>query len=203
MLLISILQTLDYPEICVSFKPPQLDQLDLCLIAARSSTDQIGLRSDITRVKVGKIGYISGTDLVNNFNPTKLDRYTNVSPSTRYLTWQIHDRSSNSFRWDWLLDPTRLFLTCQKLSHREPEWCRPRKTFQPIPITQIDRARPIPECLIELNRVDRIDSGNLAVGSQIDADQERPSRPIPITQIDRARPIPDCVIELIESAVGT
>ena len=147
MLLISLLQTLDYPEIYVSFKRPQLDQLDLCSIAARSSTDQIGLRSDITRVKVGKIGYISGTDLVNNFNPTKLDRYTNASPSTRYLTWQIHDRSSNSSRWDWLLD---CFWHVKNYRTGSPSDADQERPSRYIPITRIDRARPIPDCLIEL-----------------------------------------------------
>jgi len=51
------LQTLDYPNLYASFTQTQIDQLDLCSIAARSLPDKISLRSDITRVEVGKIGY--------------------------------------------------------------------------------------------------------------------------------------------------
>jgi len=67
-------QTLNYPDPYTSFTRP----LDICLIAARYSPDQIGLRSDITRVEVGMIAYRSG----KIFNPTKLDRYMNAFRST-------------------------------------------------------------------------------------------------------------------------
>ena len=93
-------QTLDYPDLYARFPRPQLDQLDLCSIAAISSPDQISLRSDITQVEVGMIIYRSGTDRVKMFNPTKLDRYTKASRSTRYSARPIHDRFSTA----WLIN---------------------------------------------------------------------------------------------------
>ena len=61
---------------------PQSDQLNLCSIAVRASTDQNRLRLDISRVEVGMIRYRSDTDRVKIFNPIKLDRYTKASRST-------------------------------------------------------------------------------------------------------------------------
>ena len=110
-------QTLIYADLYASFTRPQLDQLDLCSIAARSSRDQIGLQSDITRVEVGMIGYRSGKKI----NPTKAnkpDRYTNASGSTWSSTRPIHDCFSGASRPLGYSIASRICLTCQKYSSR-------------------------------------------------------------------------------------
>ena len=57
-------------------------------------------------------------------------------------------------QWAWLLDPTRV---------GSPSNADQGRPSRPLPITYTDRARPVPDCLIGLNRVDRIGSGNLAL----------------------------------------
>ena len=75
------------------------------------------MRSYITRVEVEVIVYRSCTGRVNVVNPTKLDRYTIVSRSTRSSTRSIHDRFPSASRPLSYSISTRVFLTCQKPSH--------------------------------------------------------------------------------------
>ncbi|KAH3877573.1 hypothetical protein DPMN_001448 [Dreissena polymorpha] len=74
-----------------------------------------------------------------------------------YLTYTrpLPERFSINF----LLDRYSIFLTCQKISGRKPDQCRPNR---PPPTTYADRTRPVPDGLVGLDRDDLIGSGNPA-----------------------------------------
>ena len=117
-----------------------------------------------------QIGYRSG----KQFNPTKLDHYTNASRPTRSSTRQIHDRSSNASRWAWLLDQLDLLLDKYTTAPRTFSMGLASRSYsivltfndlhdhsRPLPITHTDRVRPVPDYLFGLDRVDRIGGGNV------------------------------------------
>ncbi|KAH3734741.1 hypothetical protein DPMN_041186 [Dreissena polymorpha] len=67
------------------------------------------------------------------------------------------------FSIHFLLDRYSIFLTCQKISGRKPDQCRPTR---PPPTTHADRTRPVPDRLVGLDRFDLIGSGNPALPVQ-------------------------------------
>ena len=129
---------------------PQIDQLDLCSIAARFSPDPIGLQSDIIPVEVWMIGYKSGTHWVNFTNPTKtrsLHECFSVN-SIFYSTNKrsLLDRFSSASRWAWLLYPTRHVKNIRVGRPSDADQDIPSR---PLPITHTDRARPVPGYLMQ------------------------------------------------------
>ena len=137
-------QTLDFPDLYGSFTRSRLDQLDFCSIATRSSPDQIVLRSDITLVEVVMIGYRSGKKIQPDLT------------RSRIASWPLLDRLATRS----LL--VLFFWHVKSIRVGSPSDAEQGRPFWQIPITHTDRARPVPDCLIELDRVDQIGSENLA-----------------------------------------
>jgi hypothetical protein len=119
----------------------------------------IGLRSDNARVEVEMIVYRSGKRCIPDVNPTKLDRYTIYSRSTRSSTRSLYDRFSNLN----LLDCYSIFLTRQKIRVGSQSHADQGRPLRSPPITHADRARPVPDRLIVLDRVDLIGGENTAL----------------------------------------
>ncbi|KAH3833816.1 hypothetical protein DPMN_107132 [Dreissena polymorpha] len=87
--------------------------------------------------------------------------------STRSSTRLIHDHFQSASRSISYSTATRYFLTCQKISGRKPNQCRPTR---PPPTTHADRTRPVPDRLVGLDRVDLIASGNPALRQHVYAE---------------------------------
>ena len=113
--------------------------------------------------------WVPTADQINSIIPISVffsDKAQPISTKRR-----IHDFFSTSSRSQTLDYPDQYasftrpqldqldFCSIKKYSVRTPQWCRPRQTF---PTSLTDRARPVTDCLIGLDRVDRIGSGNKA-----------------------------------------
>ncbi|KAH3781954.1 hypothetical protein DPMN_159863 [Dreissena polymorpha] len=68
------------------------------------------------------------------------------------------------FSIHFLLDRYSIFLTCQKISGRKPDQCRPTR---PPSTTYADGTRPVPDRLDGFDRVYLIGSGNPALTAYI------------------------------------
>jgi len=124
------------PTFTRAFTRPQLDQLVLCSVAAKSSPDQIGLRSDITRVQ---IGIRSGKKIQSDQTRSLHERFSINLTNTRSLLDRLATRSLLAFVW-----PVK---NIRVGSPSDADQGRPPR---PLPITHTDQARPVLGCLIEL-----------------------------------------------------
>jgi hypothetical protein len=85
----------------------------------------------------------SCTDRVRDVYPTKLDRYTIYYRSTRSYIWSIYDRFSTAYLLDRYSNVFDMWVG-------SPSHADQGRPFRPHPITHADRARPVPDRLIEL-----------------------------------------------------